>query len=90
MVWSCFISEFALSNPTMITQEMMGEILSIINNDKAYAKNIIFGYIQKAELLASESLNRTITYKTATGEIKHEDFHTKINNIKRSNPLIYK
>jgi hypothetical protein len=88
-IWSCFIAEFVLMNPTLTTPYIMMNVMGIINNDKTYAKNIIYGYIEKAEQFASAQLKRPITYLIANQQPPLTKHFSKLNFIKTNNPKAY-
>jgi hypothetical protein len=88
-IWSCFIAEFVLMNPTLTTPYIMMDVMGIINKDKTYAKNLIYGYIEKAEQFASAQLKRPITYLIANQEPPLTKHYSKLNFIKTNNPKAY-
>ena len=88
-LWSCFIAEFALLNPTMSTPTIMSEIFSIIKDDKTYAKNIIYGYITKAEQFSSKLLKKKVTYMSVQVSSPITRHHRALDIMKDKNPQAY-
>jgi hypothetical protein len=89
-LWSCFIAEFALMNPMDTVMDMMEEILSIINDDAEYAKDIIYGYIEKAEELANkEWAVKYIGYTDSETDIPLIQYNTRLDITKRKQPITY-
>ena len=44
-LWSIFMLELILRNPTLTTSEVINKSLAITKNDPKYVKNIIYGYV---------------------------------------------
>jgi len=89
-LWSCFIAEFALMNPMDTVMDMMEEILGIIDNDEEYAKDVIYGYIEKAEELANkEWAVKYIAYTDDETDIPLIQYNTRLDITKRKQPVTY-
>lgn len=89
-LWSCFIAEFALMNPMDTVMDMMEEILGIINEDAEYAKDVIYGYIDKAEELVNEEWAvKYIAYTADKTDIPLVSYNTRLDIIKQKKPVTY-
>jgi hypothetical protein len=73
VMWSLFVMEMILNNPTKSTKEIIEKVFEITNQDPQFLKNVIRGYVVGTEKLIDKTLriikNEGFSYSN-TGMIK--------------------